>query len=296
MSMALDLGKPIGPLPLGAWIAVVGGGLAIGFYVSRGTAKNAAQTTPPIDPDSGVGTGGGQLVYDPPTNVETPTNAITTNDQWAIQAINWLISSQAMNPGIAQTAITKFVTGQNRNLTEQGMINLALLHFGAPPEAVPVPESPIPTPPVVTNPKPSTPRSWNFYTVVKGDTPGSITRKTGAGSWWYIYTANDRVGLRPDGTPGLLANPFAIKPGMVLIIPTKESGMRTPIPKSRTGLPPRYYTAVKGDTLTTIATKYKIHPWALYTANDVVGPRPDGSKGILINFSVRPGQRLVVPY
>lgn len=294
------LGKQVGPLPAGAWIAVVGGGLAIGWYFSKGSAEanKSAAAVPLTEPGVGTG-GGGQLIYDPPTNVEAPSNAVTTNEQWANRAINWLISSKGMNPGIAQAAITKFLTGQNRDIVEQGMINLALMEYGAPPEQVPLPEAPIPTPqPPVTPPKPvpTKPRSWNFYTVQRGDTPGKIVSKTKSASWWAIYWANDRVGLRPDGTPGVLAHPYALKPGQVLLIPTRESGMVTSIPKAKAGLPARYHTVTRGESIDSIAKRYKIHPWNLYIANDVVGPRPDGSRGILLAFSVKPGQRLVVPY
>lgn len=291
------LTKQVGPLPAGAWMAVVGGGLAIGWYFSKGSAEAAkgggtSQQVPLTDP--GVGVGGGGLVYDPPTTVPTTGTAITTNELWGNQAINWLIG-KGLDPGIANGAITKFLTGQNRSLKEQGMINMALLQFGTPPESVPVPDNPLPTIPVPTTPKPTQPRSWNFYRVVAGDTPGKIASKMGM-SWWNIYWMNDKVGLRPDGTPGVLTNPYSVKPGMYLLIPTKESGLIQAPPKAKTGLPPRYYTAVRGDTLTTIATKFHIHVWNLYTANDIVGMRPDGTRGILRNFSVQPGQRLVVPY
>ncbi len=61
----LDLGKQIGPLPLGAWIVVVGGGLGIALY----TRRMGQSSEPVIDtsPDPGVGEGGFQ-----PTPPGTP--------------------------------------------------------------------------------------------------------------------------------------------------------------------------------------------------------------------------------
>lgn len=301
--MAVDLGKTlgrqVGPLPLGVWLLVAAGGLTIGYYFNtRASSGGKTEQVPLTEP--GVGTGGGQFIYDPPTQVETPTTGITTNAQWAIQAKNWLIS-RGSDPGIATTAIDKYLLGQNRTLIEQGFINLVLIQFGAPPEEVPVPENPIPQVPKPTPPAPSKPvpiKSWTFYTVQRGDTPGKITAKFPGRNWFAIYVLNDRVGLRPDGTPGVMAHPYDLKPGKVLIIPTVPSGLVAKVPGPKKGVPPRYYTVTVADrgSLTNIGKKFGVHPWNIYTANDIVGRRADGSAGFLRSFSVKPGQRLIIPY
>lgn len=301
--MALDLGKQVGPLPIGAWVAVVGGGLAIGWYFSKGTAKNNAAATPPLVPvtDPGVGTGGGQFIYDPPTNVTNPnTNAITDNATWSRRAINWLIA-QGYDPGMSQSAVSKFLNGTNRTLTEQTLINLALVELGAPPEDVPLPETPV-TPPVVTpKPPPKSPpptSSFTRYTIKNGDSIGKIAVAFHT-SWWNIYVANDKAGLRPDGSKGVMNGPWDTRPGTVLVIPTTATGLRTP-PNVKSNAPLRYYTvpAGKGETVSAIAKKYNIHPANLFQANDIAGRRPDGSKGFLINPAqmIKPGTRLIIPY
>lgn len=294
----MDLGKQVGPLPVGAWVGVVGGGLLIGWYFSKGSAKNVAATPAVPLTDPGVGTGGGQFVYDPPTAVTNPnTDKITDNATWSRQAINWLIA-QGYDPGMAQTAVSKFINGTNRTLQEQTLINLALIHFGSPPESVPIPEVPQ-TPPVVSvppGPKPKpVPKAFAHYTVKMGDTIGKIATEQHT-SWWNIYVANDKVGLRPDGSRGVMNGPWDTRPGMVLLIPNTAAGRTGPPPQK--GGPIRYYTVQNGDTVTSIATKFHLHPANVFQANDVAGPRPDGSRGFLVNPSqhLKPGLRLVIPY
>lgn len=288
---------------MGAWIAVVGGGLAIGWYFSSGSAKSsggADDKVPLTEP--GVGVGGGSLIYDPPKDVETPEDKIETNATWGRRAQNWLIA-EGYDPGMAVSAVTKFLTGQNRTILEQSLINLALVKFGAPPEDVPVPEVPAPQPKPNPQPKPVPKpvkplpmvKSFTYYTVRRGDTVGIIAARFST-SWWNIFIANDVAGLRPDGSKGILYSPYSIKPGMTLVIPTKASGGLNAPPSTKSG-PVRYHTVKPGETLTTIGAKYRVHPSSIFTANDKVGPRPDGSRGIMISpLSLKAGWRLVIPY
>jgi LysM repeat protein len=292
--MALDLGKQVGPLPLGAWIAVVGGGLAIGWYFSSNTATSsskAAESPVPLT-ESGVGVGGGQFIYDPPTQVETPNTAITTNAEWSRKAQNSLIS-KGYDPGTVVSAITKFITGQNRTTLEQFLVNMALMEFGAPPDDVPIPEITAPQPKPPTTPPRNVPPLP--MTVARGETIGIISARYKT-SWWNIYIANDKLGLRPDGSQGILTGPYAIKPGMRLVIPTKASGTLTEPPATKAG-PLRYHTVKTGETLTTIGAKYRVHPSTIFTANDVVGRRADGSAGFMRTpTSLKAGWRLIIPY
>jgi len=143
----LDLGKQIGPLPLGAWIVVVGGGLGIALY----TRRMGQSSEPVIDtsPDPGVGEGGFQ-----PTPPGTPVteHPPTTNDEWATRAINYLIA-HGYSPGLANSAITKALSGgAGMSVQEWSLWTTALLALGAPPTPVTVPPpsgSPgVPAPPV----------------------------------------------------------------------------------------------------------------------------------------------------
>src|SRR4051812_10688212 len=90
-----DLGKQVGPLPLGAWVAVVGGSLAFLFY-SR--SHDSAPEEVAAGPDPGVGFGGeGAIGGTTPTNggvnaPGAPTGDPTTNAQWSRLAFNWLVS------------------------------------------------------------------------------------------------------------------------------------------------------------------------------------------------------------
>ena len=58
--MAFDFSKQVGPLPMGAWIAVVGGGLGLGYYTYR--QQNAAAAPTVVDNTSGqTGVGDGTV-------------------------------------------------------------------------------------------------------------------------------------------------------------------------------------------------------------------------------------------
>lgn len=294
--MALDLGKKVGPLPLGVWIAVVVGGLAIGWKFSSGSAKSA--TTPPAEQplaDPGVGVGGNQLIYDPPTNGGS-SNTITDNATWARQAINWLIA-QGYEPGTVQSAISKFINGTNRTLVEQTYINLALVHFGTPPETVPLPDTPV-TPPTTTPPvttPPVTGKAYTLYKVQPGENITTVATKFKT-SWWNIFVANDKVGLTPSGSHGVMTNPFENIVGKTLVIPTSAGALKPP-PKT-TGKYWYYTVQGRGETLFQIQSKTGVSVANMYLANDTLNRRPDGTKGIMSNpyQKIQPGVRVIVPY
>jgi len=293
-----DLGKQVGPLPLGAWIAVVGGGLAIGWYFSSGSAKSAGKAEGEVPlTESGVGAGGQQFIYEPPETVDTPSSAITNNTQWYTKAVSHLIAA-GYDPGTVISAISKFLSGLTRTAQEQELINRAVRDIGAPPETVPLPDATTPPikPPTKPIPEPvKVGPKYTIYTIQRGDTPSKITAKFPGRSWFHIFAANDRVGLRANGTPGVMAHPYDVRVGVKLLIPTPMYAPK--IPGIKTGQPFRYYTVPAGTTsLTQIGTRFKVHPWNIYTANDIVGMRADGTPGFLRSFSVKPNQRLLIPY
>lgn len=296
--MALDLGKQVAGQPIGVWVAIVGGGLAIGWYFSKGTAeKNSADDTLVPVTEPGVGTGGGQFIYDPPTSVENPANnAITDNATWGRRAINWLIA-EGYDPGTAQSAVSKFLNGTNRTLTEQTLINLALIEFGTPPEEVQLPETPVTPPPTTPKPPPSAAKPYVLHRVAPGENITSIARKYNT-SWWNIFVANDKIGLTPSGSRGVLVGPWDNLQGKVLVIPTSPRALKPP-PSVPNRSRYTYYTVQgRGESLFDIQRKTGAAVANVFAANDVVDRRPDGSKGIMVHpyQRLKPGVRVIIPY
>jgi hypothetical protein len=138
----MGLGKQVGPLPLGAWLGIVVGGLGIGYLINRSQSKGPE---PQLLAESGVGTGGQQLIYEPPQTV-TGVETEKTNLSWGRDATNWLIT-QGQDSYNADLAIRKYLTGEPLTVPEKAMLGLVLARFGAPPEALPTTDpTPTPTP------------------------------------------------------------------------------------------------------------------------------------------------------
>lgn len=171
--MAIDLGKQYGPLPLGAWLAVVAGGLGIAWYTRRSGA-----TPIPMEDTSGVpGVGVGApapwtpITGTPPVTEPTPQEP-QTNDQWAVIAIRWLVA-QGYPPNVADSAVRKYISGVALSVQEYTLIGLALVapSVGPPPQPLPPVEDQEPPPPppptnAATNP------SWQtdtHHTVQPGE-------------------------------------------------------------------------------------------------------------------------------
>jgi hypothetical protein len=236
--MAVDLGKQVGPLPLGAWFIVVGSGLGLAYY---GYKNQSAAPTEVRDTsgDTGVGQGGtgDWLNTNPPTT--DPNAAVqgpaTTNEEWAVRAINALIALN-YNPALADSAIRKYISGVQPSVSEWALITIALARFGSPPQPLPIEDGtpgppsqappPVTThPPPTTNPPPTTKPKYRYYTVkpwpAKGSTLWGIAEiyyHTG-NKWPDIYNANRAGKRRADGKNGMIANPRLIHPGWILLIP-----------------------------------------------------------------------------
>ena len=233
-----DMGKMYGPLPLGAWLAVVGGGLAIALYTRRTTTAESVEY---VDTSGvpGVGTGGsgmGWVDVSPPTTGSNPIQGQPeTNDEWARQAINFLIASN-YDPATADSAIRKYIGGEALSATEFALVNIALGKLGSPPIPLPPPifapptiPKPTPTPEPTPTPKPTptptpTPTpvkpSFRYHTVRPGDTLWAIAiRYYKKPDWQRIYNANKKGTTRADKKPGFISNPNLIYPGWVLLIP-----------------------------------------------------------------------------
>jgi hypothetical protein len=231
--MALDLGKQVGPLPLGAWIAVVGTGVGFALFAQRGPSSSEPEIVEDVGGVPGVGTGPGWVAVPPPSFAPTAP-AIETNDDWARQATNWLIA-QGYDAGVSDLAVRKYVNGDDLSIQEYALIRIALTKFGAlpygipvalkPPEiepvtpATPVAQAPLPTPtapPPVVIPAPFKPpayrvpkipsrprRSEPIYTK-----PRPVTRPARGILTPSPTKPRPKVTFLPDGTFSL----FPVKP------------------------------------------------------------------------------------
>jgi hypothetical protein len=230
--MALDLGKQVGPLPLGAWLAVVGAGVGLAAF-----SKRAADAPPEPMEDvggvPGVGEGPGWTAVPPP--VTMPGGVAPepeTNEEWARAAVTWLIA-QGYNPAVADSAVRKYMAEERMSAQEYALIMLALARLGPPPILLgpPIfgpPTQPKPKPaPKKPNPrpgprKPPAPRPRvRYYVVKRGDTLSGIAKRYYNNPLGYvrIFNANRAGKRRSDGTPGMISNPNRINVGWRLIIP-----------------------------------------------------------------------------
>lgn len=203
MAAGMDLGKQVGPLPLGAWIVVVAGGLGIALYTSR--QKVEEPETVDETGDVGVGPSGfTQLVpiQQPSENETGPT----TNEEWARIAIDGLIG-RGYPAALVNSAITKALMGgtdyegKKMSVQEWSIWQLALMYYGTPPQPVNVPPpkdvpGPI-TPPVdppPNNPPPPKPGDNKVpphivHKVKRGETLSTIAKKYGT-TWQTIWNFN----------------------------------------------------------------------------------------------------------
>lgn len=209
MSSSIDFGKQVGPLPLGAWVVVVAGGLGIAVW-NRNKNDSAPVPVEDTSGDSGVGVGGsGQWVDVNPPEDTSGDVTYETNEQWGAAAINWLIA-QGYQPGIANSAINKGlnggtdIDGNKMSIQEWSLWSLALMHFGSPPYPVSV-QPPSSTPPPVDNKPPSNPPPTNkpptnkppsnktppYVEVIakRGDSISKIAARYGK-SWQEVWNFN----------------------------------------------------------------------------------------------------------
>jgi LysM domain-containing protein len=223
MATGVDFGKQVGPLPLGAWVVVVGGGLGIAWWTRRNSVAEAVEA-PPADENPGVGVGGMPAGWTQLVPVAPPNQGLEpepkTNEEWGQKAIRWLIS-MGFPPATSDSAIRKYLVAEQPTLQEQMLISLVLGRLGPPPQSLPptpVTEPPPPVtqpPPPVNNPPPSGPAQQRTFTVTRWPAPGSSLWSIAQimyGNplrWVDIYNANrDKI-----------SNPNSIQPGWVLRIP-----------------------------------------------------------------------------
>lgn len=139
-SMGAGLKKQIGPLPLGVWIAVVGGGLAVAYIINKRSNANApgdsGSTGDFGSATSGTGTGASSVwaANQPPGSPTTPM--ISTNVQWEQAASAYLLTLGA-DPALVDSAMRKYLFNQPLSQAEQAVISSAIRQFGLPPEPLP---------------------------------------------------------------------------------------------------------------------------------------------------------------
>jgi LysM repeat protein len=230
----MDLGKQVGPLPVGAWIAVVGGGLGLALYTSR--KAPSPDTGDTVDESGGTGEGPG-LTYVPIQGTEnSDTGKPTDNDEWGRMAIDGLIAL-GYPAGIVNSAITKGLMGgsdydgNKMSIQEWSIWQIALQKFGSPPTPVNVPPpTSVPGPtlppdnPPPNNPpppKPGTTPPHDVYVVKRGDTLSSIAKQYNT-SWRVIWDFN--LKYRSAATRAILKarGPNLIYAGQTFWIPKKK--------------------------------------------------------------------------
>lgn len=233
----MSLSKQYGPLPLGAWIVVIGGGLGIAWY-TRNAGQKPLTTVEDTSGTPGVGTGAQSLWV---ANVAPPTSVadakFDTNEEWARACVNYLIA-QGYDASLSDTAIRKYLESKPLTLSENSLVNLALTKYGAPPVLLPeapplpiIPPPPIPPPPPPPppppdpQPQPQPGVNVRWVTVTPWPTKtstlwGISSLVYGSGSKWpTLYNAN-KVGVRrPDGSAGMIKNPNLIYAGWRIYCP-----------------------------------------------------------------------------
>lgn len=184
-----------------------------------------------------------------PVSTPTPSAPASAPGTYTVQWGDWL-NKIAQQFGVSTQAIVDANPGLNPNLIYPGQVLKIPAPGTTPPSSGGV------TPPT-TNP--------GTYTVQRGD---------------WIYAIARRFGVT---VPALLAanpgiNPNFVFPGQVLSIP--GSGGTTPPPPGPAGS----YTVQPGDTLFSIAVRFRTTTYALQIANHLANP----------NF-IYPGQVLTIP-
>lgn len=138
MADGIDLGKQVGPLPLGAWIAIVAGGLGIAWYTRQQGTKTVDVPVNDTGGTTGVGMGAGWIAVSPPTDGPPGSGKPTTNEEWAVQAINYLIRA-GYDPAASDIAVRKYLEAQPLSVQEKALLGLALTFLGSPPVPLPAP-------------------------------------------------------------------------------------------------------------------------------------------------------------
>lgn len=234
--------KQIGPLPVGVWVILVVGGLAMAYYFAR-NQKAGDTTVSESSPQEGVGGLDTSVISGPP-----PKATYTTNDEWASAAINWAIANN-FDPQLSVDAVTRRLEGQQLSTAENAIIRAIFKNVGPPPLLPPAPENPPSSPPPPTPPPPGapppphvTPRPGGVITIPRPrpaphtppkprpkPRPKSITVTVGRWPAWNStlwglsqhYYGNGKYWRRIyDANRNKIKNPNVLHVGWRLVIPS----------------------------------------------------------------------------
>lgn len=136
MADGLDLGKQVGPLPLGAWVVVVGAGLGIAYYARRQNVPPEIVESGNGEPGVGVG-GSGVYTQLTPVVPSQGNTRPTTNEEWGTRAIQYLVQDRNQPLQTADQAVRKFLGGLTLSASEYTLISLAVIQLGYPPQLLP---------------------------------------------------------------------------------------------------------------------------------------------------------------
>lgn len=180
------LKEQIGPLPAGAWLAVVGGGLAIGVVGRRRKAATAAPVVPV--PATGASNAAGGGIYGGSltgtTTVGTPKAA--TVEEWIRQATDNLIGRGFVADKVTNALNHVFYPSADHPPTtdDTAIYNAATIAVGAPP-----------TLPSGYLAQPAAYDATRFY---GAPTPGTVASPTSAKVGSYFGLPGSGVALDPN--------------------------------------------------------------------------------------------------
>lgn len=181
------LAEEIGPLPAGAWLAVVGGGLAIGFMARRRKASGGVTTTPipTIGEADAKGFGSlGSATLTGTTGAGTPKAA--TVDEWVRAATDNLVGRGYLADKVANALNRVFhpTAGTPPTLEDTAIYNAATVAIGAPPQ---LPSAYLAQAPV-----------YDPTTFYGKSTPGTVSTPTTATSGTYFGLPGSGVAIDPN--------------------------------------------------------------------------------------------------
>lgn len=263
MDIKAQLSKKIGPLPLGAWIVIVGGAGAYVVYMRRNAQPVDDTPFEDTGTPAGVGEGPGGLIQAMPYQTNSGSGysgqQIETNDDWARVAINYLVA-KGIAPAVATTAISRYINSESLSTSQWAVVSMAIAYAGSPPllpsnDGNPDPLNPNPK----DDPKATFTPGW--YHVTKNGTAGraseqetSASKKT-VNSGTNLFIVQQKL-KRSQATDGLWYFSANLAPGRYTAAPNKKASVT--------------YTVPSAQTLATIARRFKISSTTVFNANKAV--------------------------
>ena len=133
MKLPEVLTKQVGPLPVGAWVAVVGAGLWIGSRFSGGGEPGDAE--PVEEPEIIEPPEGSRFVsVDRAIGAGSTQEGFADNVEWRRAAHAYLVGQRRVNALLADAAFNKYLSGERLNTEERRAIVAALGALGLPPD------------------------------------------------------------------------------------------------------------------------------------------------------------------